>query len=67
MNEAAGDPILRLPSVLHQVIQQPWFPKETIGDGITVEEIFDEIISVMNNCAPLTYARICEGLRDLLS
>ncbi|CAB3984698.1 Hypothetical predicted protein [Paramuricea clavata] len=65
--EEPEDENLQLPLVLRKVIDQPWFPKSSLVEGITVEDIFHEMISMMADCAPLTYGRICDELIGLIS
>lgn len=67
MVEEQPDPLLQLPPVLRRIISQPWFPKASLVDGITVEDIFNEMIAMMTNCAPLTYGKICDELLGLIS
>ena len=67
LSSEEDDSILQLPLIFRHVLEQPWFPKETLVGEVKVEEIINEVISVMSNCAPLTYARICEGIQDLMS
>ncbi|XP_028408296.1 uncharacterized protein LOC114530891 isoform X2 [Dendronephthya gigantea] len=61
------DPTLNLPPMLRQVVEQPWFPKASLVEGITVEDIYKEMITLMADCAPLTYGKICDQLLDLIA
>ena len=64
---AADDPTLQLPDILQHIVGQPWFPKASLVDGFTAENIFDEIIAIMSSCAPATYGKICDDLLALVS
>lgn len=67
MVEEQPDPLLQLPPVLRHITLQPWFPKASLVDGVKVEDIFNEMIAMMANCAPLTYGKICDDLLGLIS
>lgn len=67
MVEEQSDPFLQLPPVLRHITLQPWFPKASLVDGVKVEDIFNEMIAMMANCAPLTYGKICDELLGLVS
>ena len=65
--EEPEDLTSHLPLVLRNVIDQPWFPKTSLVGGVTVEDILGEMITMMSDCAPFTYGRICDELLTLLS
>ena len=56
-----------LPLVLRNIINQTWFPKASLVEGVTVDDICEEMISMMNECAPFTYGKICDELLALIS